>query len=91
MVPVRASVAAFSDLLGLSPLELANEGKLVVALPEKEALKALALMRNHSLGQQAAVIGKMEKRSDFSAVLQTGLGIRRILEMPRGEHLPRIC
>lgn len=90
-VPVSQKVASVCDLLGISPLELANEGKVVVALRAGYAKEALGIMRSHPLGKNAQIIGFAEERGPFPSVLKNGLGARTILEMPRGEHLPRIC
>jgi len=90
-IPVDQAVQSFCNLLGFTPWELANEGKLVAAVPAGEAEKALAVMRAQPLGKQASLIGQAEKAGKVPAVLETSLGVRTILEMPRGEHLPRIC
>ena len=71
--------------------ELANEGTMVAVVPEKRAETVLAIMREHPLGRDAAIIGRVEGKGRFPAVLESALGVRSILEMPRGEHLPRIC
>ncbi len=90
-IPVREEVRAFCEVLGLDPLLLANEGKLLAAVPEKSAPDVLAAMRAHPLGRQAAVIGRvLEGRSGEVSVI-TPLGSHRLLRMPSGEHFPRIC
>lgn len=90
-VPVRPETQAACDLLGFNPLDLANEGKILIGVPDGDAPKALKALRAHPLGRDAAVIGRIEPRGSFPALLQTALGNRIILEMPRGELLPRIC
>lgn len=90
-IPVSRQVRGFCDLLGFSPYEMANEGKVVMAIDPRDAEKALGIMKDHALGSKAAIIGKAEKKGDFPAVMETKLGSRVILEMPGGEHLPRIC
>jgi hydrogenase expression/formation protein HypE len=90
-IPVPDPVRAFCGLLGLDALELANEGKLMAAVAEKDAEKILRVMRAHPLGKNAAIIGRAEPAGKFPALRETALGVRIILEMPRGEHLPRIC
>lgn len=90
-VPVTEKIHAACGLLGLSPFELANEGKVVVAAESAAAERILSAMRNHPLGRRAEIIGVVEEKGSFPAVLKTRLGTRIVLEMPRGEHLPRIC
>ena len=70
---------------------MANEGKLVAAVASEDVETILNAMKSHPLGKQAAVIGTVEEKVKFPAVLVTPLGVRNILEMPRGELLPRIC
>jgi len=90
-VPVDPRVRGACELLGMDPLDIANEGKLVAAVKEDDAGKVLEAMHAHPLGRGAAVIGRVEPRGRFPAVKVTPLGSRTILEMPRGELLPRIC
>jgi hydrogenase expression/formation protein HypE len=90
-VPVSEEVKAVCSLLGMSPLDMANEGKLIAAAAPDDAEKVLNAMKKHPLGKHAAVIGTVEEKGKFPAVLVTSLGVRNILEMPRGELLPRIC
>lgn len=94
-IPVREGVAAGCSVLGLDPLYLANEGKLICILPEKRAEQALALMRRFDEGREAVRIGHMEKPDGLGkagqVVLQTPLGGKRLLGMLEGEQLPRIC
>ena len=89
-VPVRDPVAGACDLLGLDVLTVANEGKLVAVVPEDQADAALKAVRGARYGQDAAVIGRVE-RGRAQVVAVTDLGGRRIIEMPYGEELPRIC
>lgn len=89
--PIRSEVKGFCELLGLDPLYLANEGKIVCVVPEAEAGAALSAMRTHALGADAAVIGRMTDRSPGRVVMHTGFGGRRIVDMLIGDQLPRIC
>jgi hydrogenase expression/formation protein HypE len=90
-IPVREEVRAVCEMLGLDPMLLANEGKLVAAVPEEDAEIVLRAMRGHPLGTHAAVIGKVvEGRAGEVSVL-TPLGSHRLVRMPSGEHFPRIC
>jgi hydrogenase expression/formation protein HypE len=92
-VPVRPAVAGACDALGLDVLNVANEGKYVVIVPADEADAALAAMRGHPLGREAAVIGEvLEGDAPGPRVtLRTRIGGERVLELPYGEDLPRIC
>ena len=90
-VPVSERVRAACDLLGLSPFEMANEGKVVVGADCAVADRILEAMRHHPLGKHAAIVGRVEEKGPFPAVMTNRLGARIVLEMPRGEHLPRIC
>jgi hydrogenase expression/formation protein HypE len=91
-VPVRPAVAGACDALGLDVLNVANEGKFVVVVAADEAEAALAAMRRHPLGQDAAIIGEVLPAGPGPRViLRTLIGGERVLEMPYGEDLPRIC
>jgi len=91
-VPVRPSVMGACDALGLDVLNVANEGKFVVVAPADEAAAALAAMRGHPLGRDAAVIGEVLPAGGGPRVtLRTLIGGERVLELPYGEDLPRIC
>ena len=89
--PLRAEVRGFCEILGLDPLYLANEGKIVIAVPEAEAAAALAALRAHSLGEGAAIIGYAGEGNPGRVTMQTVFGGRRIVDMLVGEQLPRIC
>ena len=90
-VPVRDAVRAACELLGLDPLYVANEGKLVAFVAPEAADLVLAAMRAHEYGRQAAIIGQVTAEHPGRVVLRTALGARRILDMLVGEQLPRIC
>jgi hydrogenase expression/formation protein HypE len=89
-VPVRAEVRAASDLLGIDPLVVANEGKAVIGVRADRAEVVLAALRAHPLGAWAAVVGRCIDQHRGAVILETGFG-RRILAEPEGELLPRIC
>ena len=89
--PVLPDVAAVSELLGLNPLEIANEGVLIAAVSPHTADRALELLKEHPLGRMAAIIGRISKDHPGKVVLETAVGGRRILDLPRGLLLPRIC
>jgi len=90
-LPVRTEVSAACEMLGLDPLYVANEGKVLVLVAPEEAELVLNTMRQHPLGQEACIIGKAVSEHPGRVVLQTGIGGRRIVDMLSGEQLPRIC
>jgi hydrogenase expression/formation protein HypE len=90
-LPVRPPVRGACELLGLDPLYVANEGKVLVVLPADQAPRALAAMRGHPLGQAAAIIGALGQEGEPGVELQTTVGGLRTLRMHAGELLPRIC
>ncbi len=89
-VPVRPAVAAACELLGLDPLYVANEGKMIVIAPAEVADAALLAMKSHPLGAEAARIGVVNEGRG-RVLLRTALGTHRILDRHVGEQLPRIC
>ena len=90
-IPVKDEVQGLCELLGLEPYTLANEGKLVIAVPQKEAKKTLEVMRNNELGKNAEIIGKAISDYKGKVILKSSYGSKRIMEPPAGELLPRIC
>ncbi|MBT8762532.1 hydrogenase expression/formation protein HypE [Desulfohalobiaceae bacterium Ax17] len=90
-IPIREEVKGGCSFLGLDPLYLANEGKLICILPENQAEKALEIMRSDPLAQECAIIGQVSDERPGKVVLETGLGGHRLLDMLEGEQLPRIC
>ncbi|MCX5673823.1 MAG: hydrogenase expression/formation protein HypE [Planctomycetota bacterium] len=91
-VPVRPAVQGACDALGLDVLSVANEGKFVVIAPPGETEAALEAMRSHPLGRDAAIIGEVLSPGPGPRVtLRTTIGGERVLELPYGEDLPRIC
>ncbi len=90
-LPVREQVRGVCEILGLDPLYLANEGKLVAIVPAADAERLLAAMRAHPAGADSAIIGEVREKSDGRVVLATGFGGDRLLDMLVGEQLPRIC
>lgn len=90
-VPLRPEVNGFCEILGLDPLYLANEGKLVAVVPPEEAEAALAAVRVHPLGREAAIIGRLAAERPGRVVMETRFGGERIVDMLVGDQLPRIC
>ena len=90
-IPLKPEVRGACQLLGLDPLNVANEGKALVICAEAEAEQVLRLLKAHPLGRDAAVIGRVEKEPLGMVLLETILGGTRIVGYPSGEDLPRIC
>ena len=90
-IPVAQPVRAACELLGLDPLYCANEGKLLAVVPEERAEQALAVLRRHEEGRNAARIGRVSGEFPGKLVMKTPLGGRRVLQKLSGAQLPRIC
>jgi hydrogenase expression/formation protein HypE len=90
-VPIRPEVNAACEMLGLDPLYIANEGKLVAILPEDAAEKVLSAMRGHEYGKEAVIIGRVVAEHPGLVTAKTAIGGERIVDIPAGELLPRIC
>jgi hydrogenase expression/formation protein HypE len=90
-LPIRDAVRGVCEILGLDPLYLANEGKLIAVVPREYAERALTALRNHPYGAEAAIIGEVREAPAGRVVLGTGFGGERIVDMLVGEQLPRIC
>jgi len=90
-IPVRGEVAAACELLGLDPLTVANEGKLVAVVAPEEADHLLRVMQAHPLGREAALIGTIIADDQFFVQITTSFGGSRIVDWLAGEQLPRIC
>ena len=90
-VPVDESVKGLCEVLGFDPFSLANEGKILVVAGEEEYLKVLDIMLSHPAGAGSSVIGKIVRENPDHVLLNTVAGGRRIMEMPAGLQLPRIC
>lgn len=90
-LPVKTAVRSACELLGMDPLFVANEGKVLVIVPQAQAEEVLDIMRAHPLGEDAAIIGRVVAEHPGLLVLQTGIGGKRVVAMQIGEQLPRIC
>jgi hydrogenase expression/formation protein HypE len=90
-VPVPEPVRAACELLGLEPMQLANEGVLVAAVEPSQAEAALCALRAHPLGRQATRIGQAVEDPDGFVQMRTALGVMRLVDWPAAEALPRIC
>ena len=90
-VPVRAPARAACEVLGLDPLYVANEGRLLAFVSAERAEEALETLREHPLGREAAIVGEVVPEHARSVRVRSGLGATRVLDMLSGEQLPRIC
>jgi hydrogenase expression/formation protein HypE len=90
-IPVKKAVRALSELLGLDPLYVANEGRVVVVCSEGTGEKLVRKMREHPLGKRSVVIGKVVPDYPGKVCMTTKAGGTRILEMLVSDQLPRIC
>ena len=90
-IPVTEQVNAACELLGLDPLYIANEGKLIAILPAEKANEVLDEIRQHPLGKDAAIIGEVVSDNPGTVVMETLIGSKRVVDMLSGEQLPRIC
>ena len=91
LIPMREDVHAACEMLGLDPLQVANEGRLVAFVAARDSERALQILRHHEVSSNAAVIGKVAEKSAPLVTIKSAIGASRILDMPSGEQLPRIC
>jgi hydrogenase expression/formation protein HypE len=90
-IPIKEEVKGACELLGLDPLYVANEGKLVAIVEAGRADEILAAMRAHPLGKEAQIIGTVVEDRSGMVTMRTALGTTRIVDMLAGDQLPRIC
>jgi hydrogenase expression/formation protein HypE len=90
-VPVRRIVKSACEMLGLDPMYVANEGKAVVFVPDQHLERALSIIQADAFGRDASVIGRVVADHPGMVVARTPLGTTRVIDMPIGEQLPRIC
>lgn len=90
-LPVAGPVQGACEILGMDPLFVANEGKLLAVVAPEAAQAVLAAMRDHPLGRQAVIIGEVQEANPGLITLRTTLGGHRLIDLPAGEQLPRIC
>jgi hydrogenase expression/formation protein HypE len=91
LIPVREDVHAACEMLGLDPLHVACEGRFIAFIAGRDAERALKIMRGHSIGAGSVMIGKTVENCESIVLLKSAIGASRILVMPGGEQLPRIC
>lgn len=90
-LPIQTEVAGLCELLGLDPLYLANEGKLVAVVPPSQAGEVLAAMQEHPQGRESCIIGEATEAPRGTVVLETPFGTERIVDLLFGDQMPRIC
>jgi hydrogenase expression/formation protein HypE len=90
-VPVAPEIASACAFLGLDPLHIANEGRFISVVPSVEADAALAALHAHEQGRDAAIIGSVTAKTRLPVVMQTAIGGSRMVDVPSGDLLPRIC
>jgi len=88
-LPVRRSVRSASEMLGIDPLEVANEGKIVMAVAPADAEAVLAALRTHKYGKEAAIVGEVVEGD--RVIMRTRIGGERFIEPPLGDPVPRVC
>ena len=91
LIPVREDVQAACEILGLDPLHVANEGRFVAFVAARDAERALQVIRQSDVSAPGARIGEIVEIATPLVTIKSALGISRILDMPSGEQLPRIC
>ena len=91
MLPVKSDVQSACELLGMDPIYVANEGKLVAIVGQSSADAVLRAMRTHPLGADAAIIGAVVSERPGMLTAKTKIGGTRVIPMQIGEQLPRIC
>jgi hydrogenase expression/formation protein HypE len=91
LIPVREEVHAACEMLGLDPLHVANEGRFAAFIAAKDSERALKILQRHAVSSNAALIGKVVEKSAPMVTIKSAIGASRILDMPSGEQLPRIC
>ncbi|MFA5253767.1 MAG: hydrogenase expression/formation protein HypE [Methanoregula sp.] len=89
LIPVRKSVRSAAGMLGIDPLEVANEGKVVMGVPKEDADAILAALHAHKYGKDATIIGKVVSGSHV--IMETSIGGERFIEPPMGDPVPRVC
>jgi hydrogenase expression/formation protein HypE len=90
-IPIRPEVRGACEMLGLDPLYVANEGKLIAVVPAEDADRLLTVMRGHALGRDAAIIGTVVAEHAGMVTLRSRIGGERVVTVLAGEQLPRIC
>jgi len=90
-IPLHEDVHSACEILGLDPLYVANEGKFVAFIPQKQIQQALSIIKKHPQGKEAGIIGKVTAENNKQVLMNNAIGAMRIIDMISGEQLPRIC
>lgn len=90
-LPINEKVSSFSEILGLDPLYIANEGKVIAIVEKNKASSILTKMKKHILGKKSSIIGEITNKNKGRVVLETLIGGKRIVDRLTGDQLPRIC
>ena len=90
-IPVEEAVHGACEMLGLDPLQVANEGRFIAFVPARDAERTLEIFKKHRVSANAAIIGAVGEKSEPLVTLRSTIGVPRILDMSSGEQLPRIC
>jgi hydrogenase expression/formation protein HypE len=90
-IPIKEEIKGICEILGLDPLYIANEGKLILFVSSDKAEDILALMRTDVLGKNASIIGEVVEDHPGRVIMKTNIGSNRVVDMMSGEQLPRIC
>ena len=90
-IPLKKEARGLCEFLGLDPLYIANEGKMLAFVGKEDAQEVLKAMKNNKFGQDSRIVGKVSEKKDGLVVLNTSLGTKRMLDLQYGEQLPRIC
>lgn len=90
-IPFKPAVSAACEMLGLDPLEVANEGKAIIGVKVGFEEEVLEILRKHPYGKDAAVIGEVTAENEGDVILRTGLGGMRYVDVPAGDPIPRVC
>jgi len=90
-IPIKEEVRAACEMLGLDPLHIPSEGRLVAFVSEEDAGSVIETMREDPLGKDASIVGQVVSQGNSRVLLETIIGAKRILTLPKGELLPRIC
>jgi len=91
LIPFKPAVTAACEMLGLDPLEVANEGKAIIGVKSGYEEEVLSILRKHPYGKNAAVIGEVTENSKGEVVLRNHFGGMRYVDVPAGDPIPRVC
>ncbi|WP_440951657.1 hydrogenase expression/formation protein HypE [Methanococcoides sp. FTZ1] len=90
-LPIKESVSSACEMLGIDPLEVANEGKAIIGVKAEHAEEVLAILREHEYGKDAAIIGEATDENTGKVLMRTTIGSMRYVDTPTGDLIPRIC